>query len=44
MPRGGVLVRFIGPGGRDFELSFCPGDGESAHQKNYPGGDGQAWN
>ena len=24
MPRGGVLARFYRPGGRGFELSFCP--------------------
>ena len=49
MPPG---VRFwlvyIGPGGGGFELFFCPGGGEFAHQKDclevLPGGDGQAWN
>ena len=49
MPGGGVLARFYRPGGRGFELSFCLGGGEFAHQKNCPGvlpggGDGQAWN
>ena len=38
MPGSGVLARFHRPGGRGFELSFCPGDGEFAHQKNCPGG------
>ena len=37
-PGGEVLARFIGPVGRGFELSFCPGGGEFAHQKNCPGG------
>ena len=37
MSRGWGLARFIGPGGRGFELSFCPGGGEFAHQKNCPG-------
>ena len=37
MPRGWGLARFIGPGGRGFELSFCPGGGEFAHQKIAPG-------
>ena len=37
-PGGGVLARFYRPGGRDFELSFCPGVGEFAHQKYFPGG------
>ena len=44
MPRGGVLARFHRPGGGGFELLFCPGGGEFAHQKNCPGEDGQAWN
>ena len=52
MSRGGVLARFIGPGGGGFELLFCLGGGEFAHQKNClgvlsgggGGGDGQAWN
>ena len=26
-PEGGVLARFYWPGGRGFELSFCPGWG-----------------
>ena len=30
-PGGGVLARFYRPGG--FELFFCPGGGEFAHQK-----------
>ena len=38
MPGGGDLARFIGPEGRGFELPFCPGGGEFAHQKNCPGG------
>ena len=43
MPRGGVLARFLGPGGRGFELPFCPGGGEEfAHQKNGQAGDRQA--
>ena len=33
MPQGGVLARFIGPRGGGFELLFCPGGGEFAHQK-----------
>ena len=36
--RGGVLVRFVGPGGGGFELFFCPGGGEFAHQKSCLGG------
>ena len=28
---------FYRPGGRGFELSFCPGGGEFAHQKYGPG-------
>ena len=43
-PGGGVLAHFYRLGGWGFELFFCPGGGESAHQKNCPGGDGQAWN
>ena len=38
---------FYRPGGRGFELSFCPGGGEFAHQKNCPGvlpwGGGREW-
>ena len=33
--------------GRGFALSLCPGCGELALSKNFPGGlqgDGQAWN
>ena len=41
-PRGGVLARFIGPGGGSLN-SFLPGGGEFAHQK-IARGDGQAWN
>ena len=37
MPPGG-LARFNRPGGGGgFELLFCPGVGEFAHQKNCPG-------
>ena len=38
MPSGGVLARFIGPGGGGFELLFSPGGGKFIHQKNCPGG------
>ena len=38
MPGGGVLARFNRPRGRDFELLFCPGGGEFAHQKICQGG------
>ena len=37
MPRGEVLARSYRPGRQGFELSFCPGGGEFAHQKNCPG-------
>ena len=37
MPGGGVRARFYRPRGRGFELSFCTGGGEFAHQKNCPG-------
>ena len=43
-PGGGVLARFIGPGGRGFELSFCPGVGNSPIKNLPEEGDGQAWN
>ena len=33
MPRGWAFARFYRPGGQGFELSFCPGGGEFAHQK-----------
>ena len=32
-PGGGVLARFYRPGDWGFELFFCPGGGEFAHQK-----------
>ena len=38
MFRGGVLARFYRPGGGGFELLFCPGEREFAHQKSCPGG------
>ena len=45
MPQGGVLARFYRPGGKDFELLFCPGGGEFAQSKKLPGvlpgGDGK---
>ena len=31
---GEDLARFHRPGGGGFELFFCPGGGEFAHQKN----------
>ena len=34
MPLGWGFSSFYRPGGRGFELSFCPGGGEFAHQKN----------
>ena len=33
----GFLARFYRPGGPRFELSFCSGGGEFAHQKNCSG-------
>ena len=47
MPGGGILARFYKPGGRGFELSFCPGVGNSPIQKlpgDFARGNGQAWN
>ena len=35
---GGVLARFYRPGGRGFELSFCPGVGNSPIEKIAQGG------
>ena len=32
-PGGGVLARFYRPGGGGFELSFCPGVGDSPIKK-----------
>ena len=37
MPRVGFYLVFIGPGGGGFELLFCQGGCEFAHQKNCPG-------
>ena len=34
MPREWGFSSFYKPGGRGFELSFCPGGGEFAQQKN----------
>ena len=47
-PPPGGLARFYRPGGRGFELIFCPGGGGIRPSKKLPGGfargDGQAWN
>ena len=37
MPPGWGISSFYRPGDRGFEVSFCPGGGEFAHQKNCPG-------
>ena len=37
-PGDGVLVRLFFPRGQGFALSLCPGDGEFALSKKFPGG------
>ena len=42
-PGGGVLARLFCPRVQDFALSLCPGDGEFALSKNFPGGLPGGW-